>query len=122
MVTVVDVKQRQSNNGETFNALIIEGDIQIVTSKETGEPYATARRTSIPSTFDGSTAEKLIGKELPGKIERVPSEPYEYQIPGEDKTVILEHSFEYNPEPSNVEEEVFEPQKSSNGREIESLA
>lgn len=119
MVTVIDYTQRTNKEGEPFNALIVQGDIEIATSKDTGKPYATARRASIPSTFDENTCQSMVGKELPGEIERVPSQPYEYNIPDSDETVILEYTFEYNPEPSNVEEEVFEPQK--NGKQMDSL-
>ena len=38
----------------------------------------TTKRATISSTFDEDSAKKMIGKELPGSIERIPVEPYEY--------------------------------------------
>ena len=41
MVTVMDVVQRTNKEGEPFVALILQGDLEIVQSKE-GNFYATA--------------------------------------------------------------------------------
>jgi hypothetical protein len=34
---------------------------------------------------------------LPGNIEKMKCDPYEYSIPGSNETVILKHTFVYNP-------------------------
>jgi len=45
---------------------------------------------------------------LPGSIEKTPvDEPYDYQIPGSKEVIKLDYTYEYNPEPANVEESVF---------------
>lgn len=77
MVTIVDYKVRMNGDGEPFNALIVQGGIELVKSKETGLFYATAKKASIPSTFDEKTCEGLIGQELDGTVQKVQCEPYE---------------------------------------------
>jgi len=78
MVNFVDFKKRTNKEGENFNALILTGGIDLVKSKETGNYYATSRKASISCTFDDLTCQELIGQKLPGSVQRVPCEPYEY--------------------------------------------
>jgi len=111
MVRVIGFSQRLNDKGEPFNVLHLQGDIEIVQSSESGKHYATARETSIPSTFDEVVCQDLIGKKLKGTIERVPCDEYAYEIEETGETIMLEHTWEYNPEPSNVEEHVFEGQQ-----------
>ena len=77
MVTIVDYKVRMNGEGDPFNALIVQGGIELVKSKETGMFYATAKKASIPSTFDDKTCESLIGQELDGTVQKVSCEPFE---------------------------------------------
>ena len=74
MVTLISTEKRIAKSGKDFSVMVIQGDIEIAVSKETGKPYLTARKTSIPCTFDESTAKSLIGQQLPGGIERVETE------------------------------------------------
>jgi hypothetical protein len=46
----------------------------------------------------------LLGQELPGRVEKVECEPYEYAIPQTGEIVLLTHRYEY------VEEEQPVPQ------------
>ncbi|SHG46145.1 hypothetical protein SAMN05443144_1298 [Fodinibius roseus] len=110
MITIVGYQEATNENGEPFNMLKLQGEVEMVQSEETGRHYATARKTMIASTFDDAMCEKLIGKEMPGAIEKVPCDPYEYEIPETGEKIILEHSWQYNPEPVSVstEEHVFE--------------
>jgi len=62
--------------------------VGIVTiSKTTGKPYLTARKASIPCTFDEVLAKSLIGQSLPGEIERIEVDEYEFTVPGTKKTI-----------------------------------
>ena len=118
-VQIVDYKQRENSEGETFISLIIEGDIEMVQSQETGRFYATARRASITSTFTEESAKRLIGKTLPGTIKKVDCEPYEYTVPESGEIITLSHRYEYQPEEQaekpSMEQAVF--QHSDNGAE-----
>ena len=109
-VHIVDYKQRENSNGEAFFALILQGDITMVQSQETGRFYATAKRTSITSTFDEATCQRLIGKEIPGSIQKVECDSYEYTLPETGEIVTLKHRYEYVPEGApkpSMEKEVF---------------
>lgn len=95
MVTVVDYQERTAESGEGYFSLILQGEIEIVVSKNTGRPYATAGKASMPCTFDEPTCASMVGKELPGSIKRVDCEPYEYTIPESGETIELSHRWEY---------------------------
>jgi hypothetical protein len=85
--------------------LILEGELTLIQSQETGSWYATSKRASITSTFDEVKANKLIGRELPGSIIREECEPYEYVLPESGEVVELSHTYRYEPSPVSVEEQ-----------------
>src|SRR4030042_4714745 len=107
MVTISGVEKRKNQQDEQFNVLIIQGGIESVLSKQTGKPYLTARKTSVPCTFDDIFAKNLVGTELPGNIDRVPCDPYEYEIPKTGEKLTLEHTYQYSGDPVNIEETVM---------------
>lgn len=98
MVTVIGYSQRLNKEGKPFISLQIQGDLTMVRSSETGRWYATAKRCSITSTFDEEVAKSLVGKQIPGRIERVACEEYEYSIPESGEVISLRHTYEYVPE------------------------
>ena len=107
MVTIVGIEKRMNKaKKEEFNVMVLQGNIEVVMSKTTGRPYLTARKTSIPCTFDEKLAANLIGQSLPGTIERHECTPYEFQIPNSKKKITLSHTFQYSPNPVTVEEVV----------------
>jgi hypothetical protein len=106
MVTITNLEKRKNKKDEEFNVLILQGNVEVVLSKTTGRPYLTARKTSIPITFDEALAQKMIGQELPGAIERLETDEYEFTIPGTKNKVKLSHRWQYNQEPATVEEVV----------------
>jgi hypothetical protein len=84
--------------------MALQGDIEVAVSKDTGKPYLTARKTSIPFTFDESIAKTLIGHQLPGGIERIEVKPHEFLVPSTGKKIKLSHSYQYLKEPATVME------------------
>jgi hypothetical protein len=108
MVTVSGYAERQSSDGKSFYALILQGDMELVLSEETGRYYATAKQASITSTFDEPTCKALVGKKLPGKITRVVSDPYEYTVRETGEVITLSHRWVYNPNDAPVEEVVYD--------------
>ena len=106
MVTIIGTEKRQTKDGKDFHVMILQGDIEIAVSKETGKPYLTARKTSIPCTFDESIAKTLLGHQLPGGIEKVEVKPYEFLVPSTGKKIKLTHSYQYSKEPATVLEVV----------------
>ena len=98
MVRVIGYHANENERGETFFSLSIQGGVEMVKSKETGNFYATARKTRITTTFDEQTCESLIGSELPGRIEKVDCDPYEYTVQETGELITLEHTYEYIPD------------------------
>lgn len=94
MVKVIDYKSRETSEGKAFFVLILQGGIEIIKSMS-GNVYATAKRASLPTTFDSDICKGLIGVEMPGIIEKVSCEPYEYTIHETGEVVTLSHRYEY---------------------------
>jgi hypothetical protein len=97
MVHVVGYKERFSSEGKSFMALILQGGVEIIESAN-GKLYATARKASVASTFDEETCKILIGQELPGTIEKVECEPYEYTNPNTGEILYLTHRYTFAPD------------------------
>ncbi|WP_418510387.1 hypothetical protein [Corallibacter sp.] len=108
MVRIVNFNERQSDDGSTFFALTIQGGVELVQSRETGNFYATTRRTSIPSTFDEETCKALLGSEIPGQIVKKSCEPYSFTIKETGEVVELSHRFEYVPDAPSAREDMSE--------------
>lgn len=109
MVRVIDYKKKEKENGETFYVLVLQGTPEFVRSVTTNKMYMTAKRASIPCTFDEATCQELIGTKYVGSIKRVPCEEYEYSIPESGEIVKLDFRYEYFPEATEtIEEAVFD--------------
>ncbi len=80
MVRIINYKERQKEDGTSFFVLELQGGIEMVKSKETGNFYATAKRAFIPSTFDEQVCNGLIGTEMPGSIIKEDCEPFQYIV------------------------------------------
>lgn len=111
MVTIIAHKTFTNKEGEVFNSLVLQGGIEAVQSKSTSRFYLTARKATIFSTFDEETCKRLVGTKLPGEIEKVQCEPYEYTIESTGESVTLDYSWNYNPNKLSLEETVLEVEK-----------
>ena len=101
MVTISSFETRQGTDGKEFNVLILQGDVEFVFSQKTGLPYATVPKCSMPATFDANICATMVGKQIPGSIQKVECEPYEYEIPRTKEVVMLEYNYVYSPLESN---------------------
>lgn len=106
MLRIVNFNQRESEDGSTFFALTIQGGVELVKSKATGNFYATARKTSITSTFDEDTCKALLGSEISGKIVKQDCEPYEMTIKETGEVIELSHRYEYVPDAPSAKEDI----------------
>jgi hypothetical protein len=106
MVTIVGLEKRKSADGKEFNVMSLQGSVVVAISKTTGKPYLTARKSSIPCTFDEVLAKSLIGQSLPGEIERIEVDEYEFLVPGTKKKIKLNHSYRYSADPVSITEVV----------------
>ena len=108
MVTIVSYEKRKNAEDQEFNVLVLQGGIELIKSSETGDFYAGAKRATITCTFDERMCRQLIGSKLPGTVERVPCEEYDFSIPGTEEVIKLSHTFRYNAEPATAEEHVYQ--------------
>lgn len=108
MVRVTNYLSRVAQDGKQFFVLVLQGDVELVQSSDTGKFYATIRQANLPCTFDELTCKALIGKELAGAIEKVACEPYDYTNPDTGEVLLLTHRYEYLPE-QNAKEKMMEP-------------
>ena len=98
MVKIISYKLSQNADGKEFVMLKLQGGVEAIQSQQTGRFYLTAKTCYINSTFDQSAAESLIGSQLPGTVDRVPCDPYEYTIKETGEVMTLMHRLEYVPE------------------------
>ncbi len=110
MVTIVDFVKRQNKEGKDFYALILQGGMELVKSQETGRYYATAKRASITSTFDEDFCRSLLGQQIPGSVQRVPCEPYEFTVKDTGEVLTLTHRWVYLKEGEALTEKVVAEQ------------
>ena len=97
MVQVIGYKQVAKKDGTNFFALELAGGLEMVQSSSSGKFYATIRKCRIPSTFDENIAKMMVGKEIPGDVLRVSTEPYEYTSSKTGEVLTLQHSYAYRP-------------------------
>ena len=108
MVTISDYRVNVNSEGKSFCSLILQGDVELVRSRTTSRFYATARKTSITSTFDENNCRQLIGKTIKGSIVKVDCDDYDYIIPESGEVIRLNYNYCYVADSENVEEEVFQ--------------
>lgn len=108
MVQVVGHAIRQTKDGREFIALILQGGLCMVQSKQTGNFYATVKKCSIPSTFDEATAKGMLGEKIPGSVQKTACEPYDYTVEDTGEILHLNYRWAYVPEGATIEEAVFE--------------
>ena len=96
MITITGIRALQGEKG-AFIALELLGDVEMVQSQSSGRFYATARRCSVPSSFDEQTAHMMIGRTMPGTIERVQCAAYDFTVPETGEVIKLAHTYQYVP-------------------------
>ncbi len=107
MVRIVNFAERHNALGQPFYALMLQGGVEMVKSNTTGRFYATAKQSSVTSTFDEETCRRLIGSEMPGSIKKVPCESHAYAVPETGEVVTITSRWEYVPEGETLEDTVF---------------
>jgi hypothetical protein len=109
MVTISNYEVRQGTDKKDFFVLILQGEVEFVFSQTTGLPYAMVPKCSMPATFDEATCKAMIGKQVPGSIQKVECEPYDYTLPRTKEVIQLDYNYVYSPLVSaTVEKAVFE--------------
>jgi hypothetical protein len=102
MVTIVNYKRFEKENGDEFYCLVVQGGIEVVKSKQTGKTYFTAKTVNVPTTFDEQSCSSLIGTKINGVVKRVEAEAYDYVVPETGEVIELTHRYEYLSEEDNI--------------------
>ena len=112
MVTVENFHVRTSKEGKSFISLELTGDLEMVQSSKNGRFYATMKRCFVSSTFTEAIAQRMLGKQMPGRIVKQEAEPYDYTLPETGEVIQLSHRYGYLPDESNsVKVEVEQEEK-----------
>jgi len=102
MVRIIGYKERLSNDGRMFNALELQGGVEIIHSAS-GGMYATAKKASIATTFDEATCQALVGTDLAGSIVKQECEPYSYSVEQTGEVLQLNYRYIFVPEPKEIQ-------------------
>lgn len=107
MVQIIGFEKKQSKSKESYAVLILQGEPEVLISKTSGRPYISARKTTIPCALEDNQAQALIGKELPGSIERVSCTPFEVKL-ATGKKVKISSAYQFIPSELVSEKEVVQ--------------
>ena len=98
MVKIIDALTRvNAKTKEEYQVVVLLGNVEILRSKSNSKPYLSAKRVTLPTTLNQEQAKELIGTTLPGDIEKVDCPEYEIKMPGSNKKVKINHTFQYAP-------------------------
>jgi len=98
MVRIIGFRQREKEDGTPFFILELQGGVEMIKSKETGQFYATAKKAYVTSTFDEETCKALIGTPMTGEILKQETEPYTYVVKETGEELVLNHRWVYVPD------------------------
>lgn len=70
MVTIINYKESQTQDGAAFYVLEVQDGIEMIKSQQTGSFYATAKKARVPSISDEMACRALAGTQMPGCIEK----------------------------------------------------
>lgn len=102
MVTVVNYERKHNRDGGSFLVLNIEGGIQMTKSESTGAWFAQTLKTNILANMDEKSAKAMIGTQIAGKIVKKECKPYVYTIPTTGEEKMLNYTYEYEFEESEL--------------------
>lgn len=95
MVTIINYKERKTEEGKIFFVLEVQGGIEMIQSKITGKFYATAKKAFIPATFDEATCKALVGTQMKGEIIKEVCDAYEYVNKESGEVIMLSERYVY---------------------------
>ncbi|MES2545504.1 MAG: hypothetical protein V4548_11505 [Bacteroidota bacterium] len=95
MVTIVDYKSFEKENGENFFGLVVQGGIEAVKSVQTGKMYFTAKTATVLTTFNEQTCKSLIATTMNGNVKKIDCDSYDYTVKDTGEVILLNHRYEY---------------------------
>jgi len=103
MVKIINYKTATSNDGNQFILLKVSGGLQPVQSMTTGKIYFKGKTAYVASNLDEASAQAVIGSEMPGVINRMPCEPYDYIVESTGESITIDYRFEYQLEEPTIQ-------------------
>jgi hypothetical protein len=101
MVSIVGIESKvNKRTQEEFVMVILQGEIEVKKSKSTSKFYLGAKQVKLPTTLTAEQASELVGTSLAGDIEKVDCQEYEITMPGSNKKVKINHTFQFAPSTS----------------------
>jgi hypothetical protein len=98
-------KKENARTKQNYSVLVLQSEPEVMISKSSGRPYISARKTTIPCALEENQAQALLGKELPGSIERVSCTPFEVKL-ATGKKVRISTAYQFLPAETVNEKEV----------------
>jgi hypothetical protein len=102
MVKIINYKTATSNDGNQFILLKVSGGLQLVQSMTTGKIYFKGKTAYVASNLDEASAQAVIGSEMPGVINRVACEPYDYIVESTGESITIDYRYEYQLEEQTI--------------------
>ncbi len=103
MVTITNFTMIESNDGNTYISLEIQGGIEIIQSQKNDNYYTTIRKCNIITNLDEITAKFLVGKQISGKIIKEACNAYKYTIKESGEVVTLSHRYVFSSEENEIQ-------------------
>lgn len=104
MVTIVGFKEVEAQDGRTFTSIELQGEPKLEQSVATGNFYLTANKTRVTTLLPLEVCQMLIGKQLPGTVDKVQVEPYEHVNKETGEVKVLDYAYVYTPEKQKLAE------------------
>lgn len=108
MVTVTGFQKRNPQMGNPYYVLELQSDdLELIISQKTGKHYATVRKCTMSCTFEEHVCKMMIGKTLPGTIQKEVCEPYTFVAEETGEEITLSYRNVYSPIESQNTERVI---------------
>lgn len=98
MVTIVVIKEVETQDGKQFTSIELQGEPQLLQSATTGNYYLTANKTRVTTMMPIEVCRMMIGKQLPGTVDKVQVEPYQHINKDTGEVRTLDYAYVYQPE------------------------
>ncbi|MDR1706734.1 MAG: hypothetical protein LBR46_01875 [Prevotella sp.] len=98
MVTIINYKEVQTEDGRHFVSIELQGEPRLEQSSTTGNFYLTANKTRVSTALPIEACKMLIGQTMSGTVEKVQVEPYPYVNKETGESFTLDYAYVYRPE------------------------
>lgn len=105
MVTIINYKEVQTEDGRQFVSIELQGEPKLEISATTGNFYLTANKTRVSTALPIEACKMLIGQKLPGTVDKIQVDPYPYVNKETGEAFTLDYAYVYRPEEQSMSKE-----------------